>query len=203
MSATTAGCRLTMRGVARAEWTKLWSLRSFRIPLLCTIGGTAALGALISGAYRPGAEGQVDPVSIGLFGMSLATAVIAGLGIMPVTGEYSTGTIRSSMTAVPRRWPVLWCKAAVFGAVALGAFAVTVPAIFALSQSMLSGTDIRASLSDPGMVRTLVGLVASVEPLTELHPAAGAPPLLSYAVMVGWVLFGLLAASALLSRRDV
>jgi ABC-type transport system involved in multi-copper enzyme maturation permease subunit len=77
--------------------------------------------------------------------------------VLVITAEYSTGMIRATFSAVPKRLPVLWAKALVFGAVA---FAITLPAVFIVffaGQGILSGRHINIALSHPGVLRSLFG----------------------------------------------
>jgi hypothetical protein len=80
------------------------------------------------------------------------------LGVLVITGEYSTGMIRSSFMAVPKRLPVLWAKGAVYAAVA---FVLMLPAVviaFFASQAVLSRHDIlQISFSHPGVARAVIG----------------------------------------------
>jgi ABC-type transport system involved in multi-copper enzyme maturation permease subunit len=74
-----------------------------------------------------------------------------------ITAEYSTGMIRATLSAVPKRLPVLWGKALVFGAVA---FAVSLPAVFIvffIGQAILSGQHINIGITHPGVIRALFG----------------------------------------------
>ena len=50
------------------------------------------------------------PLDIALAGVNVAQLAIAVLGVLTITGEYSTGSIRATLTAVPKRLPVLWAK---------------------------------------------------------------------------------------------
>jgi ABC-2 type transport system permease protein len=92
----------------------------------------------------------------------VAQLAIGVLGVLVITGEYSTGMIRATFTAVPKRLPVLWAKAAVYGSLIL---VLSVPAMligFFSAQSILSGhtlfgRDISLSISDPGVARVVVG----------------------------------------------
>jgi hypothetical protein len=151
--------RLTAWGILRSEWTKLWSLRSTWITLACAAALTPALGMMISGAYDPGDGGgeEFDPVGMPLFGLSFTQLAVAVLGVLLITGEFSTGMIRSSMAAVPRRLPVLWAKTAVFGGAVLAIFVPVSFLTFSLAQPFLSGTDLAASLGDPGVTRAILG----------------------------------------------
>ena len=94
-----------------------------------------------------------NPVDQSLFGVHFATLTVGVLGVLVITGEYATGMILATFCAVPRRLPVLWAKAAVFGAVV---FAVTLAAAllaFAIGQARYGGF----SLASPGAVRAVFG----------------------------------------------
>lgn len=108
---------VTQWRVVRAEWIKLRSVRSRLVTLLIGAGAAIALGALFASfAARRVANGRpTDSLSLSLGGFGLAQLVIGVLGVL-VTGEYSSGLIRTTFSAVPRRLPVLWAKAAVFAA---------------------------------------------------------------------------------------
>ena len=87
-----------------------------------------------------------------------------------ITGEYSTGMIRSSLTVVPRRLPMLWGKLAVFAGVVFLTMLVASFTAFFVGQALLSGQHLDASLSDPGALRSVVGaaLYVTVAGLTAL-----------------------------------
>ena len=63
----------------------------------------------------PHDQADFHPLEVNLVGVQLAQLAIGVLGVLVITGEYSTGMIRASFTAVPKRLPVLWGKAIVFG----------------------------------------------------------------------------------------
>jgi ABC-type transport system involved in multi-copper enzyme maturation permease subunit len=96
-------------------------------------------------------------VSLSLFGTRFAQLALGVLGVLVTAGEYSTGMIRSTLTAVPRRLPVLWSKAVVFGLVALVAGTAGVFATFPFAGGIVSGTKAAMTLSDAGVVRSLLG----------------------------------------------
>ena len=79
------------------------------------------------------------------------------LGVLAITAEYSTGMIRATLAAVPRRLPVLWAKAAVYAAVVFVLALPAVGAAFLVGQSILAGRHIEIALSHPGVPRALVG----------------------------------------------
>jgi ABC-type transport system involved in multi-copper enzyme maturation permease subunit len=155
--------------VALSEWTKLRTLRSTRYTLLAGVAitiGFAIIPALVN-ASRWSTMSAADkagfrPLETTLIGVSFAQLAFGVLGALVITGEYSTGMIRSTFAAVPKRLPVLWAKAGVFGLVTLVlALPSTVIAFFAaqsiLKGHSLNGHDIALSFSDPGVARAVIG----------------------------------------------
>jgi ABC-type transport system involved in multi-copper enzyme maturation permease subunit len=150
--------------VVRSEWTKLISLRSTRWALAATLLLAIGIGVLACIVFETrwthlSAHDRADfhPLSVSLAGINFAQLAIGVLGVLVITGEYSTGLIRSTFAAVPTRLPVLWGKAAVFAAVA---FVISLPAtllVFFVGQAILSGEHINVALSHPGVERALVG----------------------------------------------
>ncbi|MEU9284268.1 ABC transporter permease [Streptomyces sp. NPDC048275] len=165
---------LTPRRVLRSEWHKLWTVRSTWYTLALTSVLTITLGIVTGTTYDSGGDGKMDTVVLVLLGMQFTQILIGVLGILVTAGEHSTGMIRSSMTAVPRRLPVLWSKAAVLGAVAFTVVLATNFLTFPLAQTFLSGTDQAASLSDPGIARALVGNAAGLTLLAVMALGLGA-----------------------------
>jgi hypothetical protein len=174
MTTATLPYRVTPAGVLRSEWHKFWTLRSTWITLAVTSALTAAMGAGLGAAYDGTGEGGMDTVVFVLLGTQFAQINLGVLGILATAGEYSTGQIRATMTAVPRRLPVLWSKAAVLAAVALPLTLATNLLTFPLAQSFLSGTDQSASLGDPGVLRALAGNAAGLTLLAVLALGIGA-----------------------------
>ncbi|MFE9031668.1 ABC transporter permease subunit [Streptomyces iakyrus] len=174
MTTATLPYRVTPARVLRSEWHKLWTLRSTWITLAVTSLLTAAMGAGLGAAYDGSGEGGMDPVMFTLLGTQFATINLGVLGILATAGEYSTGQIRATMTAVPRRLPVLWSKAAVLAAVVLPLTLATNLLTFPLAQSFLTGTDLSASLGDPGVLRALAGNAAGLTLLAVLALGIGA-----------------------------
>jgi ABC-2 type transport system permease protein len=157
--------RVTQARVILSEWTKLHSLRSTRWSLLVavvlTIGLPAIFAAVTSshwGSMNPRERADRHPLDIALAGVNLSQLAIGVLGVLVITGEYSTGMIRASFTAVPKRLPVLWAKIVVF---ALVSFALSLPAVIAaffVSQTILSKHDIlQVSFSHAGVARSVIG----------------------------------------------
>jgi len=149
--------------VVRSEWTKLRSLPSTAWSLLTAIVLIVGLGAGYSllrvtrPPRQPADLSSFDPTAISLTGIHLAMLAIGVLGVLLITGEYATGSIRISFAAVPRRLPVLWGKAIAF---ALTTIALCVPATFAaflVGQSILSSEHLDTTLSHPGAARAVLG----------------------------------------------
>jgi hypothetical protein len=156
------GAGVTLARVARSEWTKLRTLPSACWSLLSTVVLTAGFGILYAElmAARPphghAAAAGFDPVSVSLSGVQLAMLATGVLGVLAVTGEFGTGQIRSTLTAVPGRLPVLWGKAAALAAACL---AVCLPATFAAflaGQAILAPHHLGATLGHPGAARAVL-----------------------------------------------
>jgi len=153
---------VTYPRVLASELTKLQSLRSSRLTLLITLGLVVGLGVLIPwmsvSSWRDGTPTVgYDAVERSLGGIYLAQIAIGVLGAMVVTGEYATGSIRSTFAAVPRRLPVLWSKLAVFLVVTAVLGTLASALAFVLGQAIFTTKDVDASFGDPGVLRAVVG----------------------------------------------
>jgi ABC-2 type transport system permease protein len=153
---------VTPARVLRSEWTKLHSLRSSRITLLVAVGLLVGLGLLIPLVsvtnWTPHTStANYDSVSRSLGGIYLAQLAFGVLGVLLITGEYTTGMIRATFAAVPRRLPVLWAKLAVFGATTLVLGTIACLAAFLGGQAIFASKHVDASLSDPGVLRAVLG----------------------------------------------
>ena len=144
---------------------KLRSLRSTRWSMLAaialTVGLPLAVSAVVSshwGTMAPRERANRHPVEIALFGTLVAQLAIGVLGVLMISGEYSTGMIRATLGAVPKRLPALWAKAFVY---AVTAFVLMLPSAllaFYGSQAILSKHQaLKVSFSDPGVARAVVG----------------------------------------------
>ncbi|GAA2780190.1 ABC transporter permease [Kitasatospora paracochleata] len=158
--------RVTGARVLRAEWAKMWSLRSTWITLglgllfLIAFGLIAAYqfkSRITSGRHMDRDFADATALSLSLFGTNFAQLALGVLGVLVAAGEYSTGMIRSTLAAVPRRLPVLWSKAAVFGAVALVVGTAGVFVAFLADSGIVASTRAAMTLSDAGVVRSLLG----------------------------------------------
>lgn len=150
----------------RSEWTKLRSVRSTRWSLLLlvvlTIGFTPLITWLTVSTWSHATATQrqqivADPVGTILgAGFQLSQLTICVLGVLVMASEYSTGMIRSSLLAVPKRTPMLWAKCAVFAVVVflvgeLAAF----PSFFIGAAVLHSKAPV--SLGDSGVLRAVIG----------------------------------------------
>ncbi|HEY5880881.1 MAG TPA: ABC transporter permease [Nakamurella sp.] len=164
--------RVTPGRVLLSEWTKFRSLRSTVSTLLIAVVLMIGLGAMfsaITAGQSAGFEPGATAISTSLTGTFFAQLAVGVLGVLLITGEYSTGMIRSSLTVVPGRLPMLWGKLAVFaGAVFLTMLAAGLTS-FLVGQALL-GDQLSLSLSDPGAVRSVLGsaLYLTVAGLTAI-----------------------------------
>lgn len=165
VAATPAG-RYGMADLVRSEWTKLRTVRS----TAWTLGMTALVGLAASGiatgvtraqwAAMPASnKASFHPVEVSLMGVYLGGTLLLGiLGILVMSSEYATGTIRATLAAAPRRPMVLAAKVLVFGAATLVAAEVTAFAGFFLGQALLTSPAPHATLSSPGALRAVAGI---------------------------------------------
>jgi len=129
--------RVGLRRAMAAEWTKLWSVRSTTWTLVGTAVAVLGLCALGTGTVSP-TDIIEDPTRRSLIGVFLGQLIFGVLGVLVMSAEYGTGTIRATLSAVPRRPVVLSAKVLVFGAVALVVSEVLTFSAFALGQAILS-----------------------------------------------------------------
>jgi ABC-2 type transport system permease protein len=156
------GERYRLGDVVRSEWTKFVSLRSSRWTLVAFALTGVGLGILISaltGARWPTASAETrahwDPTNNTLAGLIPGYLVIPVLGLLMMTSEYSSGSIRSTLASVPKRLMVLAAKTIVFAtAVLVVVEAVTFVAFLAGQRVM--GIAPHASLGQPGVLRALI-----------------------------------------------
>jgi ABC-type transport system involved in multi-copper enzyme maturation permease subunit len=161
VSATVAG-PVTQVRVVRAEWAKLRALRSTRWCGLTAVVLIVGLGAAIAGsgtAYHVSAgNSAAKGVSAALLGLLFAQLVIGVVGVLAFSGEYGTGMIRATLAVVPSRLPVLWAKVIVLVGLVLPMTLLCAVADFFTATAIVSsrgGSVI--SLTDPGVLRTVVG----------------------------------------------
>jgi hypothetical protein len=157
--------RVAFRGIVVSEWTKLRSVRSTKwslaVGFLLTIAFPVIFAFATSshwGTMSPGERAGRHPLEIALAGVNVAQLAIAVLGVLLISAEYSTGSIRSTFTAVPKRLPVLWAKVIDY---ALVSFLLILPAVvisFFASQAILARHDIlQIQFTQAGVARAVIG----------------------------------------------
>jgi ABC-2 type transport system permease protein len=131
----------------RAEWTKLRTVPGTAWILAAISVLTVAVGAATAAATRCGSGTgcAVDPTKVSLTGIQIGQVVVAVLAVLVISGEYSTGMIRTTFTAMPRRWMVLAAKAAVLTGPVLAAAAVAVAGSLAAGRLILGANGITAA----------------------------------------------------------
>jgi ABC-2 type transport system permease protein len=198
--------RYGLRGVIQMEWIKLRSLRSTWWITAVVVVSMIGLAVVVLRYYpahwahlSAADRASFDPTDAGYAGLGVAQLAAAILGILAATGEYSSGMIRSTLVAVPRRGLVLAAKAVVVGLVTLVLGEVLAFAAFLAGQSVLHSPAPHAALGQPGVLRAVL-MAGAYLPLTALiglgigamvrHAAAG----ISIAVATMFVLPIVLAA---------
>ncbi|MBO0732711.1 MAG: ABC transporter permease [Acidimicrobiaceae bacterium] len=165
--------------VLRSEWTKFRSVRSSFWSLLVAAVLAIGLGALITYlrgrhyATDPGSHIHWDPTSVSLTAFALAQLAIGVLGVMVITSEYSTGMIRTSLAAVPKRGRVVAAKAIVFTTVALISGLIMSFIAFGIGQAILKGQAPSTSLGDQDVLRAVIGAGMYLAALGLLGLAVG------------------------------
>ncbi|MCW2583969.1 MAG: hypothetical protein JWQ53_2759 [Klenkia sp.] len=253
-------------GLLGGEWVKTRSLRSTWNVLLGALVAMVLLGLLFTSTAESGGPGGngggppgadfAQPLTLSLAGYNLAQLALGVLGVLLVTGEYTSGTVRSTFAATPKRWPVVLGKAAVLGALVLVASLVAAFAAYAVGAAVTDGMPglgadgvlrvvVGTALyltaiavlgtalgwllrSTAGAVAVLFGLVFLLPVLGQLLPASWGPdvtrwlpgqaggqllqlstapgtfsPWAGFAVLVGYVVVGLVASVVRLRSRDV
>ena len=160
-----AAGRVRFHRVLLSEWTKLRSVRSTKWSLAVGFLLTIAFPIIFAFVTRshwhsmsPHERADRQPLDIALAGVNVAQLAIAVLGVLLISAEYSTGSIRSTFTAVPKRLPVLWAKLIDYACVS---FVLVVPAVlvsFFASQAILENIQhLQISFSQPGVARSVIG----------------------------------------------
>jgi ABC-2 type transport system permease protein len=151
---------VTLTRTIRSEWLKFRTLRSTISVLAVAVIGMLAIGLIVGYNTRhltPSLQPDDIVASSTLQGYYLAQLLIGALGVLFVTGEYSTGMIRSTLAAVPKRLPVLWAKLIVFVAVTAVSMIVISLIAFVAAQGLIGHFRTGYSLGDPGALRVVVG----------------------------------------------
>jgi ABC-type transport system involved in multi-copper enzyme maturation permease subunit len=151
---------VTLRRVVSSEQVKFTTLRSTLSVLAAAAVAMLVVAMIVAYNTRrlnPSLDANDIVASSTMQGYYLGQLLIGALGVLFVTGEYSTGMIRSTMTAVPRRVPVLWAKLIVFVVATLPLLVVMCVVSFLAAQGFISRYRTGFSLTDPGALRVVVG----------------------------------------------
>jgi ABC-2 type transport system permease protein len=155
--------KLSSGGILRSEWIKLRSLRStvwsYAIVIMVSLG----MAALMSASAQSAPDGTFfadDATMIAqasTFGIVFGQLVVAVLGVLVMSGEYTTGMVRSTLTAVPRRLAALWAKATVLFAATLAVGLVSSVGAFLVASSIFADKGVSANLFDDGIYIAIIG----------------------------------------------
>jgi ABC-2 type transport system permease protein len=147
------GRRYGLAQAARMEWIKLRSLRSTWWTLAVTAAGTVGIGVTVGLNSRNASE---DLTNNALAGVVPGLLLVGALGVLTMTSEYSSGTIRATLAAIPRRPLVLAAKATVFGAVTLVVGEAASFIAFIAAAATLRPGIAAPTLGQPGVLRAVV-----------------------------------------------
>ena len=129
--------RQTILRSARSEWIKFWTLRSTWITSFIAIALTVLFGAGLAASLGQSEEYRDKAMNLITSGLTFGQIVVAVLGALIITGEYSSGQIRSSLAAVPKRGRLLLSKAVVLAVVSFILGSVSVFLSWAISKPFL------------------------------------------------------------------
>ncbi|WJL96624.1 ABC transporter permease subunit [Microbacterium sp. ET2] len=168
--------------VVAAEWIKLRSVRStwwsYAILLMLTAGLGAQLSSVLSFSGMDGTPSQDAVQDMAVYAMTVSTdftaLVVSVLGVLVIAGEYGSGLIRTTLTAVPRRIPALVAKALVFGIVTFVASAVAFAVAVPISVALFSSNGIDIDVLDARYWMALLGAAAYLAMVGLIALAIGA-----------------------------
>jgi ABC-2 type transport system permease protein len=196
-----------LRDALHAEWTKLRTTAGPAWLLAATVVATVAVSAAATAAVRcpAGTACPVDTTKLSLTGVEIGQALVAILAVLAISGEYSSGMMRTTLTAMPRRTTVLAAKAAIVGGLVLAAGAAGVLGSVLAGRLILPGHGFTAargfpllSLGDGPTLRAAAGSVLYLG-LIALFSLGIATAIRDSAVTIGVVL-GLLYLSPLIAQ---
>ena len=192
-----------LRHGIQSEWRKFVSLRSTIWALLLTFGIVVAFGGI--GAYGTTLRWEsfsglrkaaFDPTAQALGGLFFGQLVLGALGVLVLSGEYSSGSIRATMSALPRRGRVLVAKITVLASSALVVSLATMFAAFFFTQWMLRSIEVQDTLASPNTMRAIVGAALFLVAVALL--GLGLAAILRHTAGAISTLFGLLLVLPLL-----
>ena len=197
--------KLSFPHLLRSEWIKFWSVRSTIWTLGIFLFATVSLVVLISLAFvnapseaegGPPASQAADALGPFAVAVTLAQLALAVLGALTITSEYTTGMIRSSLSAVPKRLPVLWSKAIVLMVSVLVAAVVALAVSAVLQALFFDSKDFSIDWSDGQTLRALGGTALYLATIALFAFALGA--LLRHSAAAVATVLGLLLVAPIL-----
>ena len=165
--------------LVRSEWIKFRSVRStlwcFAILVVLTVGMAALLGALVDPGEGPITQAVANRqvVNIATLSVGFTALVVAVLGVLIITGEYTTGQIRSTFTADPGRLGVIAAKAVVLAVATFLVSAVSTWIGVAIAVPLQAAKGVEADLADPSVFLPILGASVDVTMIALLAFAVG------------------------------
>jgi hypothetical protein len=160
MTTITASVPVRARDLLASEWIKLRSVRSSYLTLLFAAVAAVGVGYLVTrsqathwATMSAQDKAMFDPLNDSFTGLGLAQLAFGVLGVLAISSEYTTGLIRTTFAAGPRRRAVISAKAAVVGAVTLAVGELIAFATFFAGQQALSAGHLNVTLAHPGALR--------------------------------------------------
>ena len=154
---------VTLGSTIRSEWIKFRTVRSTIMGVVITFVLTIGLGALITIAVRahwhsmdPVRKLTFDPVTASLSGILFAQFAVGVIGTLFISSEYSSGSIRTTLAAIPNRLELVWGKLVVLVVSLFVVSEVACFITFVMGQAIFSGVVPTASLSDGAVLRTVI-----------------------------------------------
>jgi ABC-2 type transport system permease protein len=173
----TGDIRLSFPRIVRSEWIKFRTLRSTVWTLGITVFlmvGIVTLFSAVVASQETGHDARGSSIFVFTLAADLAQLAVVVLGVLVITGEYSTGMIRSTLAAVPRRLPALWAKAVVLVAAIFVVSMVAVGLSVAVMQLFLGSKGLAPDLGDSQTVRILIGTALYLTAIALFAFAIGA-----------------------------
>jgi hypothetical protein len=160
MTAITTSAPARARDALASEWIKLRSVRSTYLTVLLAAVAAVGIGYLVTRGHAThwstmtaAAKTAFDPVNDSFTGLGFAQLAFGVVGVLAISSEYTTGLIRTTFAAVPRRRAVIAAKATVVGALTLLAGQLIAFATFLAGQQALSAQHANVTLAHPGALR--------------------------------------------------
>ena len=160
MTAVTVAVPTRARNVLTSEWIKLRSVRSTYLILLFAAVAAVGVGYLVAHAeanhwsvMTAAEKAAYDPVRNSFSGWGLAELAFGAMGVLAISSEDTTGLIRTTVAAIPRRRAVLAAKTAVVGVITLLAGELIAFATFFAGQWAQSAHHLNVTLAHPGALR--------------------------------------------------